>query len=207
VPYLGAAVYTGDEPVNSGASKPSNWIFDRWEPEPVNITGDTDCYAKFRFNGSYARELLSGNLEGEYVNDRVETIGDFAFCECKKLTSATFTKATLLRYWAFRSNSNLSRVDFHVLKEINTDAECFLNSKLDTLILRGDSMVTMICGYAYVSMLKNTPIANGTGYIYVHKVFLSDDDATKDYRRATNWSTYGTQFRAIEDYPDICGGE
>ena len=30
--------------------------------------------------------------------------------------------------------------------------------------------------------------------------------ATKDYRRATNWSNYASQFRAIEDYPEICGG-
>jgi hypothetical protein len=38
----------------------------------------------------------------------------------------------------------------------------------------------------------------------VPKALLSDDDATKDYRRATNWSTFANQFRAIEDYPEIC---
>lgn len=56
------------------------------------------------------------------------------------------------------------------------------------------------------SILANTPIENGTGYIYVPRAMLSDEDATKDYRRATNWITYAEQFRAIEDYPEICGG-
>jgi hypothetical protein len=44
------------------------------------------------------------------------------------------------------------------------------------------------------------------GYIYVPKALLSDEDETMDYRRATNWSTFASQFRAIEDYPEICGG-
>lgn len=38
------------------------------------------------------------------------------------------------------------------------------------------------------------------GYIYVPRALLSDDDATMDYRRATNWTTFADQFRAIEDY-------
>jgi hypothetical protein len=46
----------------------------------------------------------------------------------------------------------------------------------------------------------NTPIESGTGYIYVPSVLI-------DYYRAdTNWATFESQFRAIEDYPKICGG-
>ena len=79
----------------------------------------------------------------------------------------------------------------------------FLNcSSLTTLILTGNEIPTL----SNINNFTGTPIANGTGYIYVPKVLLSDDDATKDYRRATNWVTYASQFRAIEDYPEICGG-
>ena len=46
----------------------------------------------------------------------------------------------------------------------------------------------------------HSKIAAGNGYIYVPRALLSDDDETKDYRRATNWSTYAAQFRALEDY-------
>ena len=45
----------------------------------------------------------------------------------------------------------------------------------------------------------NSAIAKGTGYIYVPYALL------EQYKVATNWATYANQFRAIEDYPEICG--
>ena len=42
-------------------------------------------------------------------------------------------------------------------------------------------------------------IEKGGGYIYVPSALV---DA---YKVETNWSTYASQIRAIEDYPDICG--
>ena len=57
-----------------------------------------------------------------------------------------------------------------------------------------------MCVASGSDMLYSSLIHLGTGYIYVPKALLSDDDATKDYRRATNWSTYADQFRALEDY-------
>ena len=48
---------------------------------------------------------------------------------------------------------------------------------------------------------NSTPIASGTGYIYVPAALVDN------YKAATNWSTYANQIRAIEDYPEICGGE
>jgi hypothetical protein len=44
------------------------------------------------------------------------------------------------------------------------------------------------------------PNGDKDGYFYVPRALLSDDDAKKDYRRATNWSNFATQFRALEDY-------
>ena len=38
------------------------------------------------------------------------------------------------------------------------------------------------------------------GYIYVPKALV------EEYKVATNWSTLASQFRAIEDYPDVTGG-
>ena len=69
-------------------------------------------------------------------------------------------------------------------------------SKLTTLILRGETMPKL----AATDSFDSTPIRSGTGYIYVPRALLSDDDATKDYRRATNWSNLANQFRALEDY-------
>lgn len=66
-------------------------------------------------------------------------------------------------------------------------------SALDTLILRGSSVKTL----GGAAALSGTPIASGTGFIYVPSALLVD------YKADTNWATYADQFRTIEDYPDI----
>lgn len=62
--------------------------------------------------------------------------------------------------------------------------------KLTTLILRkSDSALN----YG-TSLLDNTPISNKAGYIYVPSILIDS------YKTADGWSTYATQFRALEDY-------
>ena len=72
------------------------------------------------------------------------------------------------------------------------------NSKLATLILRSETMCTL-SNYA----LNGTAIFNGTGYVYVPRALI------ESYQVATNWSKIyaknANAFRAIEDYPEICG--
>lgn len=70
------------------------------------------------------------------------------------------------------------------------------DSKLETLILRSEKTT----GLQSKNALANTPIASGTGYIYVPKSLV------EQYKVATNWSVYAAQIRAIEDYPEITGG-
>ena len=41
---------------------------------------------------------------------------------------------------------------------------------------------------------SSTPIASGTGYIYVPRALVDS------YKAASKWSTYANQFRALEDY-------
>ena len=42
-------------------------------------------------------------------------------------------------------------------------------------------------------VFTNTPIANGTGYIYV------PDDLVESFKSATNWSIYADQIKAISE--------
>jgi hypothetical protein len=63
-------------------------------------------------------------------------------------------------------------------------------SSLTTLILRGET----VCTLPYTYALNATPIASGTGYIYVPRALVDT------YKAATNWSTFAAQFRALEDY-------
>ena len=144
------------------------------------------------------------------------TIGRYAFRECKKLTTVNFPAVTAIGNSAFAACSGLtavsfpmvtnigsvfanctklSVVDLPVATSINTQAfrSC---SALETVILRSMTVAKLDGTNAF----ENTPIASGTGYIYVPAALV------EEYKEATNWSTYGTQFRAIEDYPDVTGG-
>ena len=89
----------------------------------------------------------------------------------------------------------LKRVDFPALEYMYVDMFYGCNS-LTEIILRNTKIVSTYNN----SILLGTPFADGNGHIYVPKSLLSDDDETKDYRRATNWTIYANQFRALEDY-------
>lgn len=43
-----SASYTGETPVKTDVADPSRYVFTGWNPRPVNIWSDTDCYAQFR---------------------------------------------------------------------------------------------------------------------------------------------------------------
>lgn len=96
---------------------------------------------------------------------------------------------------AFYFCSGMIKFDLPSLKSIGTHAfnAC---SKMTALILRSETFCTL----ANTNAFLNTPVAKGTGYVYVPKALL------EQYKAATNWSTYAAQIRAIEDYPEICGG-
>ena len=171
--YGATAQYTGETPVITGVANTEDYSFIGWSPEPV-ADGDVDCYAVFQFTGAYSRAMAERTLSGEYANDRVTTIGDFAFAYNTALTWVSFPAVTSIGASAFEG--------------------C---SKLTAVILGAESVVTL----ANVSAFTGTPIASGTGYIYVPAALVDS------YKADSVWATYAAQLRAIEDYPEICGGE
>ena len=99
------------------------------------------------------------------------------------------------RTGSFMGCSNLAKIDFDVLEEMQ-DADFYQCSALTAVIIRSPAVCTMSDSNTF----KATPIASGTGYIYVPAALVDS------YKAATNWTKYANQIRAIEDYPDICGG-
>lgn len=183
--------------------------------------------------------LIERTLSGAYSNDRVTTIGDYAFsrtnitsldcpnvtsmkegacCYCKNLETINFPKLKKMDYAAFSNCTNLRTVVFPELQGdvinafsigrelVNADLSkasglysgAFRNCpKLVTIILR---KVDGICTLGSTDVFKGTPIESGTGYVYVPAALVDS------YKAATNWTVYADQIRAIEDYPNICGG-
>ena len=186
-------------------------------------------------SGDHADEdaIVSGTIT-EYTNDRVTSIGvyafyfcqsltsvhfpavtsigDDAFEQCINLTSVHFPAATSIGVYAFSSCDSLTSVHFPAVTSIGADAfnygksltsadfpaatsiddEAFyLCRKLTSLILR---VTTQVCALLRNNAFSNTPIASGTGYIYVPAALVDS------YKTATNWTTYANQFRALESY-------
>ena len=139
-------------------------------------------------------------------------IAQYCFYNCKALTTVDLPKAALIDIRGFENCSNLTDIslpavtsvgqnafygcsalktaDFLTLSSLINQYAFYNCSVLTALILRSETMPTL---YDYQTFY-NTPIASGTGYIYVPAALVDT------YKADGNWSTYAAQFRALENY-------
>lgn len=137
-----------------------------------------------------ATKLITVNLPN------VTSLGAYAFYQCSNLETVTLPKLTTISTQTWYMCQKLVYADCGQLNSIT--AQTFASSTaLKTLILRKTSG---ICTLSNANGVSGSGIGKGTGYIYVPAALI------EDYKVASNWSTFASQFRAIEDYPEICGG-
>ena len=139
--------------------------------------------------------LIDRTISGTYVNNTVTIIGRYGLAGCTKLTSVVLPAVRITDGNSINGCSELIKADFSNLQNIRYST-FYSNKKLVTLIIRTQDVAKL----DNMSAFKDTPIASGTGYVYVPSALVNS------YKTATNWSTYANQIRAIEDYPDITGG-
>lgn len=150
----------------------------------------------------------------EYTNNRVTSIGNYAFTDCVNLTSVSFPEATSIGnsafYYcnkltsvsfpnvtsignsAFRSCPSLTSVSFPKATSIGSNAfySCF---KLTSIYLTNSTVCTLSNSNAFTS----TPIggysarASTYGSIYVPASLLTA------YKNATNWTYFSSRFVGI----------
>ena len=78
VPYGTANVtYTGSTPVKTGVDNPEEYVFKGWVPAPENITGDTECYALFKFTGYIFGKLSNDSEYGTVDNPNWDAINAY----------------------------------------------------------------------------------------------------------------------------------
>lgn len=115
---------------------------------------------------------------------------------CSKLVDVDIHNSSYISSYSFQNCTSLKKLDLHKVETIGTNA--FVGAtKFETLILRTDAVPALGGTNAFTSTKIKS---GGTGYIYVPKALI------EEYKSATNWSSFASQFRAIEDYPDITGG-
>ena len=106
VPYGSTVYYEGDTPTNTAQSDPTDYEFTGWEPEAVNIQGNVNCYAQFRYIGMGYKHLLDGNLVGEYENTTVTEVGKYGLYGLLSLRKVSLPNVEKVGLYGLAANSS-----------------------------------------------------------------------------------------------------
>ena len=140
--------------------------------------------------GSFSSCSALTNVELPNLTECVKYTGS-QFAYCSALERIRLPKITSLTNQMFFQCTNLKVIDTAALTTWGNGV-CQACTELETIILRNTAQVATMA--ALNNNITHSKIASGTGYIYVPSSLVDS------YRTATNWSTYASQFRALEDY-------
>lgn len=173
-------------------------------PLVTSIVSFRDTPALLEYNFSNVQRIdqygFAGSGIKKVVSESITNInGQRTFDSCKNLTYVNLPNVPKTGWqWNFSSCPALKKAVFSNATEIGS-GEFNKDSSLETLVLGSKTVVKL----SNANALVGTPIESGTGYVYVPRTLGDGSDGVTTYQAATNWSTYATQFRAIEDYPGI----
>lgn len=192
------------------------------EDEDAIIEGTLSEYTNDRVT-SIARSMFYHNTSLVSVNfPKVKSVHGTAFAECEKLTTVNMPQVENVGYGQYGSAfQNCPRLKEFIAPKIRhigaySFSYCLSLVKVD-IGLETNSLTTDICRIGYCAFdgtklkeliirrktfvygleenaLRGTPIANGTGYIYVPR------DVIVQYRLLDQWCNVESQIRALEDY-------
>lgn len=155
--------------------------------------------------------ILDGSITS-YFNDRITKVTgrNYIFGDCVNLQSVNMPNVTDVKGNAFRGCSALTSVNLPKITKVDTAGflQCtsldYLDlpsvtqiassgfygcSALKTLVLRSEN----VCTLGASNVFQGTPIAKGTGYVYV------PDSKVEDYKKASNWATHANQIKGISE--------
>ena len=101
VPYGGSAVYSGDTPTNVSEDDPTDYAFTGWDKEAVNIQGNVNCYAQFRYVGMVYKHLLDGGFKDELKQTTAKEVGYYGLYNMLNLTKITLSAVEKVGMFAF----------------------------------------------------------------------------------------------------------
>lgn len=153
----------------------------------TSIFGITGNYEGSGGNGDTSMEdaLITRSITN-YANNRVESIGRYAFTYCTSLTTASFPACTTIGNYAFRSCTSLTTVSFPVCKTIGNYAFSGCSS-LTKIYLTGSS----------VCSLPNTTVFMGTGINAVAGSIYVPASLVATYKVTTNWAYYSSRIFGV----------
>ena len=160
-----------------------NGIFGKYDFSLLKNVGDSafSCYNSIDFS-----------TDNIFRGPKVESIGSEAFSNrlIKKVIVGEKTTNPLTVYGVVFSQSTLETFICNNVLKFNSMA--FYRSKLSTLVIKGATVPQLTS----TSVFDNTPIADGTGSIYV------PDALVEQYKVATNWAIYADQIKPLSEYTE-----
>lgn len=208
VPYGSGAYYSGDTPEKTGVDFPEDYVFTGWSPSNNGITGNTYCYAQYKYIGYAYTSIVESSIAGEYANDRVTAVGDYvfrnctaltgislpsvesigvcAFLSCTKLTSVSVPAIKTIYRSAFSSCTALTSIDLHGVTSIAAMA-FYCCTNLTTVILRNASQV---CALGDINVFDSTALAQ----VFVPAAMV---DA---YKADSRWSKHASKILAMRNF-------
>lgn len=187
------------------------------EAEDGIINGTLATYSNDRVSEvrNYCFHTMLNLVQVDLPN--AKNIRGLAFADCRSLKRVCLESCQSLDDSSFAGCMNLSELIAPLLAKMGSrclsgtyieildiagctskgegvfGSESFSNMPLHTLVIRHPYDVG-IPRLVNVNAFSNTRIDSGTGYIYVPRALI------EEYKAAENWSTYASQFRALEDY-------
>lgn len=131
------------------------------------------------------------NLALESLPDNLTSIGEHAFYNCKKMTIKSIpSKVTIIDEYVFQKCESITEMT--CLGGITTISSTAFRdcSKLSKFVLPN---ITSIPTLAHTNAFSGTPIASGTGHIYV------PDTLVDSFKSASNWSTFAEQIKGLSE--------
>ena len=167
--------------------------------ETINCTGTYGLHDGIVGIGHIEEAAFKDCKNLVFTNIVCPDISSYAFSGCTSLTNLKVggSPNCVISSYAFGGCINLEKVI--TTSDITLCEHSFDGSNLTSLVLTNTRDITTSnnSDISMTDVLINTPIAQGNGYIYVYSSILSD------YLSHPQWSAYTSQFRTIEDYPDI----
>lgn len=158
----------------------------------LNIPNLESCQRGFISNSSV--KTLSFPMLSNVSSGSGNLLGD-------NLKNLTTLELGLTNNSYFRLVSNAPDLTKVILPQFNDVSSSMFKScsNIKTIIFSNPSNVCTLSNASYLPT-QITDTANTTSYVYVPQALLTN------YKTATNWATFSSKIRAIEDYPDITGG-
>lgn len=128
----------------------------------------------------------------------VTELEPYAFRECTAIEHLIFPSVTEVYSDCFYKCTNLKKIDFNSQVTFAGSTIFSMCSSLTALILRYDGLCPITNTRAF-SSAQSIPLLSGKGYVYVPNAQLTK------YKNDVYWKMFSLSFRAIENYPSICG--